>query len=175
MYRADKSVYEGEWADGNMHGKGTLTLVNGTRYQGRWINGQMTGPGEICYPDGRVYRGDIVNGMRHGHGQISHFGGEWFEGEFINDRITENGTYHDETGHSRTADEQKAAKRPEFMEKLWIRTRRLWISLIFFGLATLVGIWTSEFILTIGIAFVGLIFFFGFCNDIDITFDEDDE
>lgn len=178
MYRANKSVYEGEWADGNMHGKGTLTLVNGTCYQGRWVNGQMTGRGEIIYPDGRVYRGDIVDGMRHGHGQLSHFGGEWFEGEFINDHITENGTYHDDKGHSRTADEQKAAKRPGFMKKLWIRTRRLWISLIFFGLAIVVGMWTvsvSEVVLPICIAFVGLTFFFGFCNDISITFDEDEE
>jgi hypothetical protein len=37
--------YEGEWLNGNKHGKGTWTSKNGDKYMGEWDNSMAHGYG----------------------------------------------------------------------------------------------------------------------------------
>ena len=39
----DKSFYDGEFLDGNMHGKGTFTWPDGTMYEGQYANNLREG------------------------------------------------------------------------------------------------------------------------------------
>ena len=43
MYIFDGSIYECEWLDSKMNGKGTLTHSNGTKYIGDILNNNLHG------------------------------------------------------------------------------------------------------------------------------------
>ena len=47
MTWSDGRVYEGEWKDGNMHGKGKMTWSDGRVYEGEWEDDK------IKHDDGR--------------------------------------------------------------------------------------------------------------------------
>ena len=36
-FYADGGVYEGEWMDGKMHGRGSYVFANKNRYEGEWV------------------------------------------------------------------------------------------------------------------------------------------
>ena len=37
----DGDVYDGEWKNGDMHGKGIYYYISGEIYEGEWKNGKM--------------------------------------------------------------------------------------------------------------------------------------
>ena len=84
-------IYEGEFRDDNINGKGKwsypdgrindgifvkckksghgwINWVNGDVYTGEWKNNKINGKGKYIWADGRIYDGDWVNGNRNGHG-----------------------------------------------------------------------------------------------------------
>lgn len=78
-------VYEGEWRDGIMCGKGKLTLDDGTVYEGDWLNDKLHGNGKVSLPNGAYYVGQFVDGFFCGHGIMRYADGSTFEGEFVDD------------------------------------------------------------------------------------------
>ena len=44
-------MYEGSWAWGKFHGKGTYNYANGDKYQGAWVEGKRQGFGEYLHLD----------------------------------------------------------------------------------------------------------------------------
>ena len=54
MTYADGSSYEGEWAEGKMHGKGKETYADGDSYEGEWAEGNMHGKGTYTHANGEV-------------------------------------------------------------------------------------------------------------------------
>ena len=98
--------YEGEWKDGQMHGKGTLRisrigrgflfdigltpfgweLIDQGKYVGEWKNGKEHGKGIRFYRAGLMnidkgkYVGEWKNGLEHGHGTRT-WPGKWKNGK----------------------------------------------------------------------------------------------
>jgi hypothetical protein len=96
-------VYEGEIINGNINGKGTYYMADGSRYEGDWLDGKRHGKG--TYFDrktGSVYDGDWKNDKMHGYGMI-YFDRDHeprvskFDGEFVKNKINGYGKffYHD--------------------------------------------------------------------------------
>ena len=105
--------YEGEWKDGQMHGKGTLRisrifrrymglglvafgwrLIDQGEYVGEWKNGKEHGKGIRFFRDGLMnndngrYEGEWKNGLEHGHGTKTwpdgrKFIGKWKKGKYF--------------------------------------------------------------------------------------------
>ncbi|NQY74905.1 MAG: hypothetical protein HRT90_09115, partial [Candidatus Margulisbacteria bacterium] len=65
---ADGAVYDGEWKEGEMHGRGKMTYASGAVYDGERKKGKRHGRGKMTYADGEVYDGEFKNGLRHGDG-----------------------------------------------------------------------------------------------------------
>lgn len=92
------SVYEGNWANNNLHGKGTKTRThpNGTdvveSFEGDWVNGQRHGAGKSTSVNNLgmtiVQEGNWANGNLHGHAKITttrqNGNVDTFEGEHVN-------------------------------------------------------------------------------------------
>ena len=47
-------MYEGEWVDGKMHGRGVYTFPNGNKYDGEWQNDLKDGYGVLQCARARV-------------------------------------------------------------------------------------------------------------------------
>jgi len=87
-YRARPTRYEGELVDGNFHGKGELTSIDGSRYSGEFREGKRNGWGEQVFATGGSYTGQWKDGQFHGQGRIVYAGsGRSYEGLFENGRI----------------------------------------------------------------------------------------
>ena len=52
-----KSVYEGNFKDGQAHGQGSIIYENGDHYDGEWFRGQMNGRGQYVTAQGDKYDG----------------------------------------------------------------------------------------------------------------------
>jgi hypothetical protein len=46
----DGRMYEGEWSEGKMHGKGTFMWKDGRQYEGEYVNDQKEGEGIFTWP-----------------------------------------------------------------------------------------------------------------------------
>eukprot|EP00916_Digyalum_oweni_P018553 GHVL01031047.1.p2 GENE.GHVL01031047.1~~GHVL01031047.1.p2 ORF type:complete len:560 (+),score=76.22 GHVL01031047.1:334-2013(+) len=65
----DTVIYEGEWLDGAMHGRGRRTYKSGNEYSGFWIAGQRTGFGEMqWFTRGQRYIGTWKDNSPDGWG-----------------------------------------------------------------------------------------------------------
>jgi hypothetical protein len=67
LVAGDGSTYEGQWHNGQRHGRGKATFTLGGSYDGEWREGTMHGQGKIVYTgSGRTYAGEFVNGRALG-------------------------------------------------------------------------------------------------------------
>lgn len=75
------NVYEGEFVNGLMHGRGKLTNdVNKTSYDGDWKGGKMHGSGVYLWEDGRRYQGEYENDKKKGFGAYMWIDGRVYYG-----------------------------------------------------------------------------------------------
>lgn len=76
--------YSGEWKNGLQHGKGKLTIDDGTSYQGIWVNGWMVdglkGNVNIQWKDGTRYAGYFQDSHPAGKCAITMADGRMIEG-----------------------------------------------------------------------------------------------
>lgn len=75
--------YEGEWLDGESHGKGVYYYADGSYYDGSWVVGKMTGKGTFVYANGNRYTGDFLNDFKDGTGTLLCPNGEKYEVFFL--------------------------------------------------------------------------------------------
>lgn len=78
--------YEGNLKAGLMHGDGYLRLDDGTQYEGGFAEGRYHGKGTLVNMYGR-YDGDFADGKRSGSGKMvftmgGRYNGQWRDGEF---------------------------------------------------------------------------------------------
>ncbi len=95
IWKAKKILeYEGEFKDGEPHGKGKFTSSNYT-YEGECNDGARHGHGvEIIFGDnGGVYEGEWKDGRKNGKGEITYSNGEKYIGEWKEDKREGQGTY----------------------------------------------------------------------------------
>lgn len=94
-------VYEGEFKDGNFHGKGILTVgtLSNSLYveEGEFKDGYLHGEGTLTYPDGSKVVGSWIKGKLSGMGTIIFSDGTSFEGKFFNGSCV-NGIVKDKQG-----------------------------------------------------------------------------
>jgi len=84
---------EGNWVDGELHGKGKIKCENGDEYDGTWEHGNMHGKGTYIWADGEKYEGDWENDNIHGKGVRIYADGSRYEGDWENDNRHGKGTY----------------------------------------------------------------------------------
>lgn len=69
------AYYEGDWKNGQTHGKGTLVYEVGSvdgrvKYEGDFDNNEVKGHGVLVYKDGSKFIGQFANGKREGYGKM---------------------------------------------------------------------------------------------------------
>eukprot|EP01065_Artemidia_motanka_P032532 TRINITY_DN39529_c0_g1_i1.p1 TRINITY_DN39529_c0_g1~~TRINITY_DN39529_c0_g1_i1.p1 ORF type:complete len:817 (+),score=235.29 TRINITY_DN39529_c0_g1_i1:50-2500(+) len=85
---ATGSTYTGQWVRDRMTGKGKLRDVpRGFTFEGDFRDGQRHGKGRCCWDDGTEYTGDWVNDVRQGSGSQKDCAGAAYEGAFEADRM----------------------------------------------------------------------------------------
>ena len=120
-----KSVFLGQWRNGEFTGWGRETRRSGKSYEGKFINGLIQGKGILKNNKGVTYVGDFLDSKRHGKGILDthkvHYEGEFkddklsgkgriifkieghvYEGQFDNNEINGFGTFKWKNGDSYT-------------------------------------------------------------------------
>lgn len=93
--------YDGDWANGRLHGQGKLQLP-GAVYEGEFRNGEIVGSGMKRWNDGSQYTGEFLDGEMHGQGLYLRADGERYEGGFMRNQrcgpgvlVMPDGTHYD--------------------------------------------------------------------------------
>ena len=76
-------VYEGEFLDSKRNGMGTLKLVGTGEYKGQFENDKREGKGEMIFENGDVYNGSWKNDMANGLGSFTSKSGYEYEGNWV--------------------------------------------------------------------------------------------
>jgi hypothetical protein len=77
--------YAGDWYAGRRHGFGVFFFDNGDRFEGEFVEGKRNGQGTMVYADGSVYEGHWEAGQRSGVGVLTTSGGDAYEGHWVRD------------------------------------------------------------------------------------------
>ncbi|CAL5214326.1 unnamed protein product [Lathyrus oleraceus] len=82
---SDGTIYEGDWIDGKMTGKGLITWTSGSKYEGEFSGGYLHGQGTFTESNGCVYTGGWRMDAHHGVGRkvywnANNYDGLWKEG-----------------------------------------------------------------------------------------------
>lgn len=103
----NRDVYEGEWHNANLQGRGRWTSVDGgVEYEGDWFLGQRSGNGTFrCSLSNSTYVGRWYDNRRHGKGELTEREGS-YRGEFRDNRFSGVGTYVYGDGHRYVGDWQ---------------------------------------------------------------------
>ncbi|MCI5125003.1 MAG: hypothetical protein D3925_11140 [Candidatus Electrothrix sp. AR5] len=91
----DGNEYSGEWFLGKRHGKGKFVWKNGTEYSGDWKDDKSTGKGTFIWVDRdeKKYIGDVKDGKFHGSGVMFYVSGDKYSGSWANGKRHGKGRY----------------------------------------------------------------------------------
>ncbi len=97
--------YTGELANGLPHGQGHMTWINGDVYQGEFKDNALHGKGETKYAPSTLhnwqrYNGEYVNNEPNGEGHLTRTNGEVDHGQFKNGRLDGKGSRNFPNGES---------------------------------------------------------------------------
>lgn len=88
LTRDRRVVFDGEFVDGKIHGRGVYVFTNGDVYHGDWRENCRHGTGIYVLADDRgSYSGDWRDNARYGRGKFVDAAGSSYEGEWVNDRM----------------------------------------------------------------------------------------
>ena len=77
------SSYEGDFKDGNFHGRGVLVFPDGDRYEGDFKDGNYHGRGVFVAANGKRYAGEWRDNFPQGSGTF-YSGGDVYSGTWSN-------------------------------------------------------------------------------------------
>ena len=79
-----KISYEGaKNANGDYHGQGVITFLNGEVWEGQFKNGEpYTGKGTFIWSDSSRYKGEIIEGQYQGQGTYTYPNGKKWNGDW---------------------------------------------------------------------------------------------
>ena len=78
-------TYEGQWRNNRKNGIGKLLLKNGDTYEGQFLNDAFNGNGKFVFKNQGVYEGQWKDNMMHGNGNFRYEDGREYIGEYKND------------------------------------------------------------------------------------------
>ena len=82
-------IYIGQFGkDGLRKGKGIMKYNNGGIYNGNWKDDKLDGKGKYIFRDGSSYEGEFCKGSREGWGKMTCKNGDVYEGNWMKDKIT---------------------------------------------------------------------------------------
>eukprot|EP00327_Prymnesium_parvum_P004740 CAMPEP_0182851412 /NCGR_PEP_ID=MMETSP0006_2-20121128/30615_1 /TAXON_ID=97485 /ORGANISM="Prymnesium parvum, Strain Texoma1" /LENGTH=158 /DNA_ID=CAMNT_0024982085 /DNA_START=332 /DNA_END=808 /DNA_ORIENTATION=- len=81
---AEEQVYEGEWAEDAMHGRGSFQYSSGAKYEGEFECNKYHGHGNYTFADGSFYTGPFEDNQMHGNGCFTDTQGVEWKGRFYN-------------------------------------------------------------------------------------------
>ena len=92
-------IYNGQFEQGEISGKGIFKWKNGELYEGYFLKGVKHGKGVHKWPDGSIYEGEYNNGIREGKAKYKWPDGRIFKGYFKNGKPEGKGKiiYHGKT------------------------------------------------------------------------------
>jgi len=79
------TTFEGEWLEGELHGKAICTWQTGDQYVGEWAKGERSGQGTCVWNAGDTYVGAWKNNRRNGYGVLVWKSKAKYQGEFVDD------------------------------------------------------------------------------------------
>ena len=88
-----ENVYQGEFHEGRLHGRGVYRWAVGACYDGELRDGRQHGRGTHTWPGGGRYQGEWRDGKRHGQGTYIGASGARYEGQWRNDKRHGRGSY----------------------------------------------------------------------------------
>ncbi|KAL9188868.1 hypothetical protein ACHAXT_011358 [Thalassiosira profunda] len=88
----DGEVYDGDWKDGTAHGWGINRWANGDEYEGEWEDGKQHGEGTFKYQTGEIYVGEMEKNERQGRGKMTWPSGNVYEGQLVEGKANGRGT-----------------------------------------------------------------------------------
>lgn len=89
-------IYNGQWRNDYMTGRGTMKFSNGDIYEGDFVVNKMSGHGKMTYNNGDVYDGNWANDSPNGIGTYTydvshvlpgHYDRAKYEGNFVNGKF----------------------------------------------------------------------------------------
>ena len=89
VYVDDKRLEEFE----NLNGTYEVQFDNGLIYNGDWKENKMHGKGKMTYASGDIYEGELRKHRRHGKGKMKYAIGDIYEGDYKDDKRDGKGTY----------------------------------------------------------------------------------
>ena len=72
IFRWDDASYEGEWVNGEPHGRGKFTYESGVVYEGQVKIRRPSGKGTMTWAKGMKHVGEYREGKRNGKGTFTH-------------------------------------------------------------------------------------------------------
>lgn len=79
-------MYEGEFVNGKMEGRGRTKYQNNNFHSGQYKDGKRNGFGTFILESGR-YEGEFENGLMKGKGKMTWTDGSTFDGEWVENRM----------------------------------------------------------------------------------------
>lgn len=97
LYKSGRR-YEGDFADNAPDGYGEETYENGDHYAGKYRRGFKSGPGVYTYVNGDVYQGEFADNKPNGKGVLTMKNGATYTGQFKNGRCNGKGVFKYKNG-----------------------------------------------------------------------------
>jgi len=76
------ATYDGQWAEDEMCGEGSMEFDSGSNYVGEFLNNMFHGKGQYTWADGSYYSGYWRANHMHGEGVYSEANGRKWYGKF---------------------------------------------------------------------------------------------
>ncbi len=95
----DRGIYEGDWKNDRIDGKGKMTWSTGEIYEGDWKNDMKEGLGiQYNINNSKEYEGSYKNGLFEGKGVYYYDDGNRYEGDWKNNKRDGDGIMYYQNG-----------------------------------------------------------------------------
>ena len=84
------NIYEGNFVDGKMNGKGIYTFNDKRTYEGEFVNNTFEGKGKYTWPNGNKFKGNFKKNNREGFGIFYFTDGKKYRGIWNKGRLEGN-------------------------------------------------------------------------------------
>ena len=122
-------IYDGDWNNNIINGRGVMIYINGDKYDGEWKNGKREGKGVLTYAIGDVYEGDWKQDKFNGLGAFTRaLTAERWEGQFKDGFKMDNGVRVIPSTGERLEEKEEISvsesNKPDYKESILARVKQ---------------------------------------------------